>query len=84
VVLLLKELFRPKSKIIGHNKKINISDAAIFWASFYHLMFKKNKNRMMYDDIKPTLKKLAAIHNIPVTYFNASKSSKKGYSRVLI
>jgi hypothetical protein len=70
--------------IIGHNKKINISDAAIFWASFYHLMFKKNKNRMMYDDIKPTLKKLAAIHNIPVTYFNASKSSKKGYSRVLI
>ena len=43
--------------IIGHNKKIYLNDAAVFWASFYHLMFKKSRRSMKYDTIKPTLKK---------------------------
>lgn len=67
------------NSIIGHNKTINRDDAAIFWASFYHLIFKKNRKRMVLDEIKNTIKQLISVHNIPITYYSSSRRSKKGY-----
>lgn len=68
--------------IIGHNKKLNLDNAAIFWVSFYHLMFKKSRRSMKYHTIKPILKNLIATYNIPITYFNYSAKSGKGYRKV--
>lgn len=59
--------------IIGPNKKINMDDAAIFWASFYHLMFKENKDAMKNVVLEPTLKKLKALYNVPMKYYTSTK-----------
>lgn len=68
--------------LIGSDKKINIDDAAIFWASFYQLMFKKNYKAMKRDVIEPTLKKLADVHGLPIKYFTAKHKSKTGWEEV--
>ena|ERR1041384_838311 len=68
--------------LIGSDEKINIDDAAIFWASFYQLMFKKNTKAMKRDDIIPTLKKLVNVHELPIKYFTAKQKSKTGWEEV--
>jgi hypothetical protein len=50
----------PSSKcysIIGPIKKVSFGDAAIIWASFYHLMFSVDEKKMKRSRILPILKK---------------------------
>jgi hypothetical protein len=68
--------------IIGSDEKIYIDDAAIFWASFYQLMFKQNSRVMTRDTIEPTLKKLVEIHKLPIRYFTKRINNKKGWIEV--
>ena len=61
--------------IIGPSSDIYFNDAAIFWASFYHLMFK-------YDSMKrsvllKSIKQTAKLFQIEINYF--SKSRRTGY-----
>ncbi len=70
--------------IIGPDETINIDDAAIFWASFYHLMFKQNGKAMKKETLQPTLNKLVALHNVPLKYYSSSKSNSKGWKEVSI
>jgi len=58
------------SSIIGPAKDIVFSDAAIVWASFYHLMFKEDPSRMVRKDITETLRKVAKTFRIPLNYFS--------------
>ena len=46
---------------IGPSKDVHFDQAAIFWASFYYLMFDTDTRRMKRDDILPTVKKLARL-----------------------
>jgi hypothetical protein len=68
--------------LIGSNKAINIDDAAIFWASFYQLMFKKNSAAMNRDNLTPTLSKLAKVHELPIKYFTANHRKESGWEEV--
>lgn len=68
--------------VIGPNKKINMGDAAIFWASFYQLMFKNNRKAMKRDDLEVTLKKLTDVFKISLKYFATSQSSSTGWKEV--
>lgn len=68
--------------LIGSNKTINIDDAAIFWASFYQLMFKKSSKSMNRDTLTPTLRKLAEVHELPIKYFTAKHSNESGWEEV--
>ena len=70
--------------IIGPHEDVNMDDAAIFWASFYHLMFKQNSISMKREILKATLKKLVATHNIPITYFTSLKKSKLHFKKILL
>jgi len=69
--------------IIGPDKKINLDDAAIFWSSFYHVMFKQNPRAMKKDNIKKVLKELKTLFKIPLKYYSLSKSNKKGWKEEL-
>lgn len=60
--------------IIGFDKEIYFNDAAITWASFYHLILKNDK--MKFDNISPTIKKLSELFEVPINFFQASKSRK--------
>lgn len=76
---LAKEIF-PFVKcysLIGFDKDVYFSDAAITWASFYHLILQNDK--MKYDNISPILKTLSELYSIPINYFQASKTAKNGF-----
>jgi hypothetical protein len=45
--------------VLGPVGEIRFDDAAIFWSSFYHLMFRKNPDRMRSADIEETVTKCA-------------------------
>lgn len=70
--------------IIGPDKKIYMDDAAIFWSSFYQVMFKKNPNAMNRENLESVLKDLKKLFKIPLRYFSTSKSSPKGWKEVRI
>lgn len=60
--------------IIGPKKDIEFRDAAIMWASFYHLMFKEEMNRMTRSEIIDSLQKVVNTFQQPFSYFSSSRS----------
>jgi hypothetical protein len=68
--------------VIGPHKTINFDDAAIFWASFYHLMFKQNAKAMKRDVLESTLNQLVTVHKMPLKYYSSSRSSTTGWKEV--
>jgi len=78
----LAEAVIPKSgcySIIGPNESIAFSDAAIFWPSFYHLMFRHNADAMKRADLIKHLKSVCELFGLRISYFSASRSSRTGY-----
>ena len=61
--------------IIGFGKQIDFNDAAIIWASFYHLMFKADPRKMERKEILRTLKNTARTFGVPINYFSISRKS---------
>ncbi len=68
--------------LIGPSKAINFDDAAAFWVSFYHLMFKANERGMGRKNLQWCITELSALFGEPINYFSSSKSAKKGFKRV--
>jgi len=71
---LAKNLF-PQSgcnSLVGPNKKVKMNEIAIFWASFYHLMFKVNNKAMKKKDLIENIAALASLYKIPIKYFKTS------------
>ncbi|MBI2412869.1 MAG: hypothetical protein HYV24_06645 [Deltaproteobacteria bacterium] len=70
--------------VIGPSESINFDRAAIYWASFYHLMLRDEAVSMKREKLKEhtaTLQKLFSIH---MRYFSTSKSAKNGFKEVLL
>ncbi|RLG05640.1 MAG: hypothetical protein DRN61_00010 [Thaumarchaeota archaeon] len=68
--------------IIGPVADVEFRDAAIIYASFYHLMFKKSPSKMTRREIKSILLKVADIFEISLNYFSISK--KYGFKGIQI
>lgn len=67
------------NSVIGPMKDVLFSDAAIFWCSFYHLMFKDNPKVMKHEMISDYLQNTANLFNVSLNYFYPTKESQKGY-----
>jgi hypothetical protein len=65
--------------IIGPSVKVAFSDSAILWASFYHLMFRHDSSVMKRETLMTYCRRLADLYSVPLNYFSASRSDKKGY-----
>ena len=76
---LAEQIFVNKTcySLIGPKKDIYFSDAAIFWASFYHLILEDDK--MRYDNLISKISKLSKLYQVPMNYYGKSKSAKKGF-----
>lgn len=72
---LAKQLipFTKCYSIIGPVRAIGFNDAAIMWASFYHLMFKDNATSMMREGLLKNLQKVVDTFAEPFNYFSISK-----------
>ena len=55
--------------ILGPSGKPCISDAAIFWASFYHTMFRLNPDSMNAKRLLETAQTLSSVFSFPLNYF---------------
>lgn len=60
------------NSIIGPSEVVDMDEIAIFWASFYHLMFKKNSVAMKKKDIISTLDSLVKLYDLPIKYYKKS------------
>ena len=68
--------------LIGPAKAIRFDDAAAFWVSFYHLMFKTSERSMKQVDLKRRVAELSVLFGEPINYFATSKRGKLGFRRV--
>ena len=59
--------------IIGPVTKVGFPDAAIVYASFYHLMFKKRASKMTRSDVMSVLQRVADTFGISLNYFSISE-----------
>ncbi len=55
--------------VVAPTQIINLSDAAIFWTAFYHLMFKDNKDRMGRQNIEKNLHKCSRLIDEEFRYY---------------
>lgn len=67
--------------IIGFSKSIGFDEAAIIWASFYHLMFKADNRSMSRKNILQTIRNIARTFEIPLVYYSRSATSETGYKK---
>lgn len=77
----------PSSKcfsIVGPAEEIDFADAAIIYASFYHLMFRKDPRKMRRRNILSTLRNVAKTFRVNMNYFSISKTSERGYKGIPI
>ena len=83
---LAKELFRGSGllSLTGPQRDIYMDDAAAFWVSFYHLMFKIDSRGMKRESLRETVGKLSAIYNEPINCFLATRKRKFGFERVAL
>ena len=78
---LAKELFNKSGllSLIGPSTKIHPADAAAFWVSFYHLMFKtedrKKARKMTTKELRKRINQLSKLYGVWMPYF-----AKKGNS----
>jgi hypothetical protein len=78
----LAEIVIPSSgcfSIIGPAEDVLFNDAAIMWASFYHLVFKEEPMKMKRQYVVSTLKNVANTFGVSMNYFSISERSKEGY-----
>ncbi len=78
--ILAKELFQGSGllSLSGPKENIHIDDAAAFWVSFYHLMFKTDYKGMRGKDLRETIKQLSDIYDTQINYFTA-RSRNPGF-----
>jgi hypothetical protein len=81
---LAKELLTDSGcySLIGPKKSIAFDNAAAFWVSFYHLMFKANELKMTRENLQRRITELSTLYDEPINYFAASKQCKRGFRRV--
>lgn len=58
--------------LTGPMQAVGFGDAALTWASFYHLMFRHNPARMKGDRIRETLQHVASAFEVPMRHFWSS------------
>jgi hypothetical protein len=70
-----QDLFDTKFlSITGPLEDIYFQDAAVFWSSFYHLMFNNNKKNMRSNELKGTVEKLSEVFSLDLASLILNKS----------
>jgi hypothetical protein len=76
----LAEHFIPKHhcySIVGPSGPIEYDKAAIFWSSYYYIMYNNNQQRMFQREIMPTLENITRTFNQSVNYFSIIVETNK-------
>jgi hypothetical protein len=66
--------------ILGPDEKIYFDDAAVLWASFYHVMFDVDSGAMRYKTIKAKAQEVSDMYRVKLKLINHDEGRSKGYS----
>ena len=67
--------------VIGPQDDVYFDDAAVIWASFYHLAFRENPDAMKGGNLRSILRRLVKMYDVRLRYYSISNSSKQGYRK---
>lgn len=70
--------------VVGPTQDIRFADAAIVWASIYHLMFTANASKMKHKELKQQLQRVTELFDVRLAYYSASKTQEEGYTKDLL
>ncbi len=65
--------------ILGPDQDIYFSDAAVLWASFYHVMFAADSKAMKYKTIKAKAQEVADMYRVCLKLIGHDQDDSKGY-----
>lgn len=70
-----KELFERTGclSVIGPSEALDIDDVALMWATFYHLMFRRNRRGMKGSDIREVMKTIERTFDVKFKYFHRAQ-----------
>jgi hypothetical protein len=82
---LAKALLRHSGcySVIGPSRPVYFDEAALFWASLYHFLFRTEATAVKRLDLQKNLRRLSTIFDLGMKYYAAS-SNNKGFSEVSI
>jgi hypothetical protein len=78
----LAEAIMPDSgcySILGPDQDIYFGDAAVLWASFYHVMFSADSTAMKYKTIKAKAQEVSDMYRVRLKLIGHDEDSSKGY-----
>ncbi len=79
----LAESIMPDSgcySILGPDQDIYFSDAAVLWASFYHVMFAADSEAMKYKTIQAKAQEVSDMYRVKLTLIGHKEDSAKCYN----
>jgi len=65
--------------VVGPSQDVAFSDAAILWASFYHLMFTHDSCAMRRSELLKHCRHVATLFGVPLSYYSSSRSAESGF-----
>jgi hypothetical protein len=81
---LARELIRGSGcfSVVAPCRAIGFDDAALFWASLYHLMFRTETEVMKRNDLTRNLRALSDLFDVQMRYFSSEASAPEGFREV--
>lgn len=65
--------------ILGPDQDILFNDAAILWASLYHMMFAWDSKSMAGPILRQRAQAVADMYQIRLSYYGRDRTTKRGY-----
>jgi hypothetical protein len=70
--------------VIGPSDAISFDEAALYWASLYHFMFRNDAKVIKREDLRRHMKRLSTVFRLGMKFYAASSKSKSGYREIVI
>lgn len=70
--------------VVAPAQGVEFGQAALFWASLYHLMFREEKKEMKRAELSRNLSALSTLFALKIRFFSKSSSTKKGFREVTL
>lgn len=85
-VRLAKELLTETDcySVVAPAERVEFGQAALFWASLYHLMFRTDKKQMRRAELSKNLSSLSRVFGVKIRFFSKSSSATRGFREVTL
>lgn len=70
--------------VVGPNEDVRFSDAAVLWASLYHLLFSDSPLAIKRDKLLDYLVRTSSMFQVDLSYFSKSDTHARGFTRDLL